>query len=188
MIVTAGPWARAIIPALAHVAMPERQVLLWAQPREPAYFRLGAFPIFNMEAPEGRFYGFPIHGIPGFKIGKYHHRGEPVDDPDRMDRECHPADEDELRIAIRRYFPHADGPTMAMKTCLFTNSPDEHFILDRLQEAPQVGVAAGFSGHGFKFCSVVGEIMTQLMLDTTTQLDIAMFRLNRPALSRAVAR
>ena len=185
VIVTAGPWARSMIPALENLAVPERQVLLWTQPLRPAYFRLGAFPIFNLEAPEGRFYGFPVHGVPGFKIGKYHHRSERVDDLDRMDRDCHPADEDVLRVGIRRYFPDADGPTMGMKTCLFTNSPDEHFILDRLEDRPQVGFAAGFSGHGFKFCSVVGEIMTELMLDTTTRLNIGMFRLNRPSMTGA---
>lgn len=184
-IVTAGPWARTIVPELKNLAVPERQVLLWTQPLRPDYFRLGAFPIFNMEAPEGRFYGFPVYGVPGFKIGKYHHRSELVDDLDHMDRECHPVDEEVLRVGIRRYFPDADGPTMAMKTCLFTNSPDEHFILDRLEGTPQVGVAAGFSGHGFKFCSVVGEIMTELMLDTTTRLNIEMFRLNRPEMTRA---
>ena len=74
---------------------------------------------------------------------------------------------------------------MAMKTCLFTNSPDEHFILDRLPNEPQVGVAAGFSGHGFKFYSVVGEIMAELIIDATTRLDISMFRLDRlPALAQ----
>ena len=138
-----------------------------------------------MEAPEGRFYGFPVFSVPGFKIGKYHHRSERVDDLDRMDRECHSEDEAILREAIRRYFPEADGPTMAMKTCLFTNSPDEHFILDRLPDEPQVGIAAGFSGHGFKFCSVVGEIMAELMIDATTRLDVSMFRLDRlPALAQ----
>jgi sarcosine oxidase len=137
-----------------------------------------------MEAPEGRFYGFPVYGIPGFKLGKYHHRGERVDDPDHMDRECHPEDEDVLREGIRRYFPDADGPTMAMKACLFTNSPDEHFIIDRLPDDPQVAIAAGFSGHGFKFASVIGEIMTELIIDGATRLDTSLFRLDRPALQR----
>jgi sarcosine oxidase len=183
LIVTAGPWARNVVPALRHAAVPERQVMIWTQPRRPEYFRLGAFPVFNFEAPEGRFYGFPVYGIPGFKIGKFNHRRERVDDPDHMDRECHPADEAVLREGIRRYFPDANGPTMAMKACLFTNSPDEHFILDLLPDNRQVGVAAGFSGHGFKFCSVVGEIMTDLVCDGSARLDIDMFRLDRPAIA-----
>jgi sarcosine oxidase len=178
MVVTAGAWLRRVLPRLRGLAVPERQVLIWTQPRRPERFRLGAFPVFNMEAPEGRFYGFPVYGVPGFKIGKYHHRGEAVD-PDGVDRGCHPEDEEVLRAGIRRYFPDADGPTMAMKTCLFTNSPDEHFMLDVHPEHPQVAVASACSGHGFKFCSVVGEIMTELVLDGRTRLNTGMFRLGR---------
>jgi len=84
-----------------------------------------------------------------------------------------------LREGIRHYFPDADGPTLAMKTCLFTNTPDEHFILDVHPEWPQVCIGAGFSGHGFKFCSVVGEIMADLTTDRRGALDLSLFRLQR---------
>ncbi len=86
-----------------------------------------------------------------------------------------------LREGIRRYFPDADGPTLAMKTCMFTNSPDEHFILDAHPETDNIYIAAGFSGHGFKFASVVGEIMTDLALDGGREYadQIGMFRLAR---------
>jgi sarcosine oxidase len=178
LVLTAGSWTGMMLPALAPLTRPERQVLLWAQPHEPAYFAPSVFPVFNLQAPEGHFYGFPIYGVPGFKIGRYHHRGEQVD-PDNMDLECHPEDEAVIRDGLRRYFPDADGPTMAMKTCLFTNSPDEHFILDRHPVSPRVTIAAGFSGHGFKFCSVVGEIMADLSLDGETRWDLALFRLSR---------
>ncbi len=182
LIITAGPWARGLVPALAHLAVPERQVMIWTQPRNAEHFQPSAFPVFNMDSPEGKFYGFPIHGVPGVKFGKYHHRNEEVEDPDRVDRACYPEDEATLRAGIRRYFPDADGPTLAMKVCMFTNSPDEHFILDRLPDNRQVGIAAGFSGHGFKFCSVIGEIMTELVMDGQTRLDIGMFRLGREGL------
>lgn len=178
LVITAGPWAAKLVPVLARAAVPERQVLLWAQPLRPEYFRLGAFPVFNMETPEGRFYGFPVYGVPGFKIGKYHHRCEETD-PDGVDRKIHPEDEAVLREGIRRYFPDADGPTMAMKTCLFTNSPDEHFILDRHPEFRNVCLAAGFSGHGFKFCSVVGEIMADLATEGKSKLDLSLFDITR---------
>src|SRR5262249_61411739 len=92
LVVTAGPWARTMIPALREAAVPERQVMIWTQPRKPDYFRLGAFPVFNFEAPEGRFYGFPEYGIPGFKLGKYHQPSEPQDKPERMNREHNPDD------------------------------------------------------------------------------------------------
>lgn len=179
LVVTAGAWAGNLVPLLRTIAVPERQVLLWTQPLRPEFFRLESFPVFNMEAPEGRFYGFPVYGVPGFKIGRYHHLQEQVDDPDSMDRECYLEDETALRVGIRQYFPAADGPTMSMKTCLFTNSPDEHFILDLHPDFPHVAIAAGFSGHGFKFCSVIGEIMSELILDGTASLDIDMFRLGR---------
>ena len=68
---------------------------------------------------------------------------------------------------------------MAMKTCLFTNSPDEHFIIDRHPDAANVAIAAGFSGHGFKFCSVVGEMLAELVMDGETRLDRTLFRLSR---------
>jgi sarcosine oxidase len=90
-----------------------------------------------------------------------------------MDRECHADDERVLRDALHRYFPDADGPTLAMKTCLFT-TPDEHFIITRLAGS-SITVAAGFSGHGFKFCSVVGEILADLALDGGTRHDISLF-------------
>jgi sarcosine oxidase len=178
LVITAGPWAGGLVPALAQAAVPERQVLLWTQPLRPEYFQLATFPVFNMEGPEGRFYGFPVYGVPGFKIGKYHHRLEHTG-PDAVDREIHPEDEAVLREGIRRYFPDADGPTMAMTTCLFTNSPDEHFILDRHPEHTNVCLAAGFSGHGYKFCSVVGEIMADLTLEERGKFDLSLFRVNR---------
>jgi len=178
VILTAGPWASKLLPMLQSLAVPKRQVMLWTQPIRPEHFTPEVFPIFNMEGLGGRFYGFPSHGGSGFKIGKYHHRQEHAD-PDDVDRECHPEDERVLREGIAAYFPDANGPALAMKVCLFTNSPDEHFILDVHPDHPEVAIAAGFSGHGFKFCSVIGEIMTQLALDGGASLDIDMFRLRR---------
>ena len=129
-----------------------------------------------MEVEEGRFYGFPSYGIPGFKLGMFNHFREQVD-PDTMDREPNARDEAALRQFTERYFPEAAGPTL--KTCMFTNTPDEHFIIDTLAEHPQVSVAAGFSGHGFKFSSVVGEIMADLAEHGSTEHDIGLFRLGR---------
>ena len=84
-----------------------------------------------------------------------------------------------LRQAVARYFPDANGPTMALKACMFTNTPDEHFIIDALPGFPNVCFAAGFSGHGCKFCSVVGEIMADLDTKGETSHDISLLRLGR---------
>ena len=114
----------------------------------------------------------------GFKIGKYHHRHERVD-ADRMDHRCHPEDEAVLREGIRRYFPGADGARLDMKACMFTNTPDEHFIIDTHPVHPQCVIVSACSGHGFKFSSVIGEIAAQLALEGRTRFDIGMFRLSR---------
>ncbi|MBI4305316.1 MAG: FAD-dependent oxidoreductase, partial [Chloroflexi bacterium] len=111
-------------------------------------------------------------------VGRYHHLKEPAD-PDNLNREISGRDEAVLREFTEKYFPEAAGPTMALKVCMFTNSPDEHFIIDVLPDNPQVSVAAGFSGHGFKFCSVVGEIMADLAIKGHTAHDIGMFSLGR---------
>ena len=162
LVICAGPWASKLVPELAGLAVPERQVLAWLQPTRPDYFRLGAFPVFNLEVEEGRYYGFPSFLIPGFKFGKYHHRGEQVD-PDTVNREPEPEDEELLRAFARRYFPEGAGPTLMLKACMFTNTPDRHFILDHHPAHPEVSIAAGFSGHGYKFCSVIGEVMADLV-------------------------
>jgi sarcosine oxidase len=178
LIVSAGAWTAKLMPFLSNVLQPERQVLIWTRPLRPELFQLGAFPIFNLESPEGQFYGFPVYDYPGFKMGRYHHRNEKVD-PDAMDRDCHPEDEAVLREGIVRYFPQANGPTLALKACLFTNTPDEHFILDVHPEFDRVFIAAGFSGHGFKFCSLVGEIMAELAATGKTSHNLDLFRLDR---------
>jgi sarcosine oxidase len=148
------------------------------QPHRPDLFQPDRFPVFNLVVEEGRYYGFPVFGIPGFKVGCYHHRREIVD-PETMDRACHPEDERLLRSFTERYFPDAAGPTTAMHVCLFTNTPDEHFVLDALPSHPQVIVASPCSGHGFKFASVVGEILADLAIAGTTTHDISLHRLAR---------
>jgi sarcosine oxidase len=178
LVVTAGAWTTSIATHTVGLLTPERQVMLWSQPRVPEYFQVDRFPVFYIRDGDEGFYGFPIYGVPGMKIGKYHHRGGTVD-PDTMDRQADLEDERVLREGIRRFFPDADGPTMGMKTCLFTNTSDEHFIIDFLERDPRVAIAAGFSGHGFKFCSVVGEILADLALDGGTRHDISLFAMNR---------
>ena len=96
-----------------------------------------------------------------------------------MDRQPNAVDEKVLRDFTDRYFPHASGPATMLKTCIFTNTPDEHFILDVHPDLPQVSIAAGFSGHGFKFCSVVGEVMADLATKGHTDHDLGLFKLSR---------
>jgi sarcosine oxidase len=178
LIVSAGAWEGQLIPELADLAVPERQVLAWFQPTKPELFRPEAFPVFNLTVDEGRYYGFPVYGIPGFKVGRYHHRDELID-PDNWNREPDEIDEQILREFTARYFPAANGPVMTLKSCIFTNTPDEHFIIDRLGSEQNVIVASPCSGHGFKFCSVVGEVLADLATGNSTAHEISLFRLDR---------
>lgn len=177
LVLAAGAWTARIAPELGLLAVPERQVMGWFAPRQDDLFARARFPVFNLLTDEGHYYGFPVFGVPGFKVGRYHHRGEIVD-PDGVDRETHPADVQLLRACVERYFPAAAGELLASSVCMFTNSPDEHFIIDRHPDHASVIVAAGFSGHGFKFSSVVGEVLADLVSGGTAH-DIAMFAMAR---------
>ena len=178
LVVCAGAWIGRLVPALRALAVPERQVVTWLRPRRPELFGPDRFPVFLIDVAEGSYYGFPTYEGHGFKFGKYHHFGEPID-PDHPDRSVRPDDEAALRAFAERYFPAGAGPTEEMKACIFTNTPDEHFVLDRLRDAPQVVVAAACSGHGYKFASVVGEIMADLAIDGTTRHAIGFLSLAR---------
>ena len=179
LVISAGAWVGKLVDSLAPVAVPERRVLLWAGTRQPHLFTPQALPIFIIDVDEGLFYGFPEYGIPGLKIGEMGRLGRRVD-PDDWDRSLiEPEDEALLRSALSRYLPQADGPALSLKTCMFTMTPDEHFIIDTLPDAPQVVVVSPCSGHGFKFSVVVGEIAADLALDGATDHDIDMFRIDR---------
>jgi sarcosine oxidase len=178
MVITAGSWNYDLLPFLRGFAVPERQVLAWLQPERPSFFKPETFPVFNVLVPEGRYYGFPVHAVPGFKFGKYHHFEEYVN-PDYYEREPNIQDEEILREFASRYFPTGAGPTMTLKACMFTNTPDKHFIIDLHPEYPQISYAAGFSGHGYKFASVIGEIMADLAERQETRHDISLFSVER---------
>ena len=178
LVITTGAWAGPLVPSLDHLLAPERQVLGWFQPLRPEVFAPNAFPVVIGEFEEGRYYASPVFGVPGFKIGKFHHLNEATT-AEGLDRECRDEDEAVLRQAVARYFPDANGPAMSLRACMFTNTPDEHFLIDALPGAPNVYLAAGFSGHGFKFSSVVGEILADLSTRGETGHDISLFRLDR---------
>lgn len=178
VVITAGAWNPELLDCLNGVVAPERQVLAWLQPERPELFQPSCFPVFNLLVNEGRYYGFPIFGVPGFKFGKYHHLEERVD-PNTMDREPHQRDEQVLRDFAARHFPDGVGPTMMLKACIFTNTPDGHFVIDVHPQYPQVVFASPCSGHGFKFASVIGEILADLAQRGYTRHDISLFQLDR---------
>lgn len=183
LVLSSGAWIGEHVPALASIAVPERQVLGWFQPRDPTLFAPSAFPVLNLQDENGRYYLLPVYGVPGLKIGRYNHLGE-RGRADELSRDVTAEDETVLRRCLARYFPEADGPVMALHACLFTNTPDEHFIIDTLPDQPEVVVASPCSGHGYKFASVIGEIIADLATTGQSRFDLSMFAIDRFRASR----
>jgi sarcosine oxidase len=180
LVVAAGAWTGKLMAQFRTLAVPQRQVVGWFRTPDESY-RPESFPVFILDCPErGNFYGFPEVASEGFKIGKFRHRQQNVD-PDTIEREVTSVDAEVLTWA-ERYLARPMGPPVGFKTCMFVNSPDEHFIVDVLPEHRNVVIAAGFSGHGYKFCSGVGEILADLAMHGATRHDTHLFRLSRPAL------
>ncbi len=178
LVLSAGAWMRDVVPEYARLFEPERQVVSWFAISNPPSFAPERFPVFNLTVEEGRYYGFPEWGVPGFKVGRYHHRGERVD-PNSVDRGVHVEDIGILHSFARRYFPLGAGPSLQSSVCMFTNTPDEHFLIDRLPNHEHVHVVSACSGHGFKFASVVGEIVADLVTVGSSRFDLSLFSLAR---------
>jgi sarcosine oxidase len=180
VIVSAGAWISDLVPALKRTAVPERQVLGWFLPKRPELFRLDNFPVSNIQSEVGHYYQFPSWGIPGVKLGLYNHFKE-HGHADALSRQPTPADEEALRRGIRHLFPDGDGPALRLAACMFTNTPDEHFVVDTLPDHPEIVIASPCSGHGFKFASVMGEVLAELATEGRSRHDLALFALNRLA-------
>ena len=150
----------------------ERSPLFWLS----ASSSFDGGPIYLWETRDRQvFYGFPHVDWPGAKVAM-HHTGEFVD-PDALDRRVNADDEARLRSAIAPRMPTLNGPVLQSVVCMYENSPDGHFVIDRLSES--VVYAAGFSGHGFKFASVVGEILADLVTRGEATPDAAFLRTRR---------
>lgn len=179
LVIAAGAWAPKLLPDFGDVLEPQRQVLGWFQPTSPERFVPKSFPVFVIDrGGDDIYYGFPRFHVPGVKVGKHYHFGETVD-PDGMPREPRREDEDALRGFLAHCLPAANGPQMALSTCIYTNTPDKEFVIDHHPTHEDVVVACGFSGHGFKFSSVVGEILADLVLDGETDHPIDRFAADR---------
>lgn len=185
LVITAGAWSAKTIPGIQEKLKVTRQVLVWVKPSQPEQFSETRFPcwVINNGSSSGSYYGFPI--IPerpgALKIA--HHWPDLQTDPDQVDRVVHARDTDHLIQFIGQCIPSvhiSDPEAMETKVCLYSNSPDEHFVIDNLpgMEA-YVSVAWGFSGHGFKFAPVVGEVLADLAMYHKTELPIGFLNAGR---------
>jgi sarcosine oxidase len=180
LVVTAGPWAARLLGQCAVALRVMRQVVFWVGTTDDRQFQPDVFPIYIADTPEGYFYGLPALDGNGVKIAR--HYGAPeLTDAAQIERGVSAVDEASVRGFLRLHLPGVNGPTRRASVCIYTLTPDRHFLIDVHPEHPQVVFAAGFSGHGFKFASVVGEILADLCDDGCTSLPISMFRYRRLA-------
>jgi sarcosine oxidase len=154
-------------------------VLGWVWPKRPERFELGTLPVWLIDHPDGTsHYGFPmLPDNPGFKLA--HHRRTAPTDPDSIFRDVNDDDEETIRPLLRQFIPDADGPLLSLRVCMYTNTPDLHFIVDIHPQYPNVTLACGFSGHGFKFAPVIGQVLADLATVGKTSLPIRFLALDR---------
>ena len=178
LIIAAGAWLPWLVPALAERFWVERQLFHWFAPSAgPGWFEPARCPIALWEPnPGGIFATFPDFGR-GVKVG-IHHEGPRVD-PDSVSRKTTPEEEARVRGLLHRFAPSAAGSLRQSAVCLYTNSPDHHFVIDHAPGLSQVVIASACSGHGFKFSSAIGEILADLVTGRTPEFDLAPFRLDR---------
>jgi sarcosine oxidase len=189
LVVSAGAWARPLLRQLG-LDVPltvTREQVAFFSPRaaeetgDPDQLAPGRFPIFIEHAVGSpAAYGFPMFGLPGVKIG--FHQGGPAIEPESQDRTPDDAMNAALHDYLQRWVPGAAGELLFSQTCRYTNTPDEHFIVDRHPAHSQIVIGSPCSGHGFKFGVLMGSILADLAERGATVHPIGMFDLARPGL------
>ncbi len=175
-----GAWAPQVLADLGVPMTVTRELVFWFEPSaDPASYEPGRQPIFIWERPSASLYGFPcLDGVGrGAKIGLHRH-GLPTD-PDALDREVAAHEVEEVAAVLRELVPTLPGTFLRSVACLYTTTPDQDFVIGRHPEHPNVTVACGFSGHGFKFVPVVGEVLADLALEGATRHPIGLFEPTR---------
>ena len=183
LVLSAGGWISSLVPELKAILKVERQVLFWFEPRAtPEFFAPDRCPIFICEHAPGRFfYGFPNQGD-GVKIG-VHHEGATTA-PDHLDREVTLIEKENAQALLGRFLPNAAGHLRSVSVCMYTNTPDEHFLLDWHPNHKQVLIVSPCSGHGFKFSPVIGELSATLLEGGVAPFDLSLFKIGRHLPSR----
>jgi len=176
--IASGPWTRKLLPFLNNRLTTTRQETVYFEPApaSASSFEPGQFPIF-IELDSG-FYGFPVHHKGWMKIAN-HHKGasvEPYSFDDRVGEEFI----ESCREFFRRFIPRlAEAEVRETRVCLYNNTPDDDFVIDWHPEIENVLIVTGFSGHGFKFASVVGSIVAEMLRSRRSSYDIDRFNIAR---------
>ncbi len=178
LIVTAGPWARSVLAELKLPLALMRQVPMWFQPKKPEQFRRDRFPIFIADVPGAAVYGLPMIDPRGVKVA-VHYGAPELAGPQEINRDITDEDEAPVRKFLELHLPNATGPRTHASVCIYTLTPDRHFIIDRHPAHHAVAIAAGFSGHGFKFAPIVGEVLADLAMNIKSPHHVEMLQLGR---------
>lgn len=178
LVITAGPWASRSLQGLGLPLQVLRKFVGWFPIRQGPYRADQGMPTYFFELPHGTFYGFPSIDGQTVKMAE-HSGGQPVDDPTQVDRELHDLDLPRLSDFLQAHLPGLSPAPARHSVCQYTMTPDQHFIVDTHPQWPNVALAAGFSGHGFKFAPVIGEALADLALNRSTQLPIGFLSLGR---------
>ena len=180
LAIAAGPWTNRALSSFGltlPLEVTKEQVTYFAPP-DPSPFSPARFPIWIwMDDPS--FYGFPTFGEAGPKVAQ-DAGGKPVD-PDSRDFEPDPDNAARVRAFLERHLPTLLGPPILTKTCLYTLTPDRDFIVDHIPGTKNAAIAVG-AGHAFKFASVLGRILGELIADGRTASDVSLFSLDRQIL------
>jgi len=172
LVLSVGAWFPSLMPSLP--LQVERQVMFWFRPKgDGNRFAPEGCPIFIVEfAPSRFFYGFPDLGE-GVKVAR-HHEGE-FCTPETVRRTVSENEVIKMRELVGQFLPDVDGEFLRAEVCLYTNTPDGHFLLDRHPEHPQVFLVSPCSGHGFKFASAIGECVADWLLTDSVRHDLSLF-------------
>jgi len=178
LIICPGAWASSILSNLPVELSVWRKSLFWFETDSPRYDVAAGFPVYLFELPAGVFYGFPRIDGRSVKVAE-HTGGAVVDDPANVDRAIDLDEQRRLEDFLMEHLPEVSSRVADHAVCLYTMSPDEHFLVDRHPAHANVVFAAGLSGHGFKFTPVLGQVLAELALDGSTPLAVDFLSLKR---------
>lgn len=179
VVFAAGAWNRGFVSKLNLPLRIERQVLFWFEPASsPELFGPDNFPNASWEWSPGKALYCQADFGRGVKTA-FHHDGEMLQDVEELDREVRPSDEQNLRDAIADIMPQLGGKVRRSIVCMYTDTPDMHFLIDKHPGHPNVVISSACSGHGFKFSPAVGEIIADLTTDSEPPYDISLFGIER---------
>lgn len=178
LILSAGAWMAQELMQQSLPLSVMRQVMFWVRPGgDPGLFAPQRFPVWLWETRDGPvWYGFPDLGD-GPKVAR-HHGGQPTTG-DSVSRSIGPQEAAPMLDFVAGAIPPLHGDVTDARVCMYTNTPDEHFVLDRHPAHPAVLIASPCSGHGFKFAPTIGELLADLAMDRAPRFDLGPFRCTR---------